>query len=170
MKYRIYRYKNIRVLNNTGLHKESLHKFIDFCLPKQLRRYKFNLIIVYRKHYKKFLHDSGMQKRFAYSYYYPFCGICTPTFKARKPRRKSHIIIVTIRRSGGALISGRDKRLGYLSYNVNNPAEDFVGVLSHELMHICQNLNKMPNTPKRETEADLYAIKMLKKFRREAEV
>lgn len=159
-KYKITKYRSFRVLNKSRMNIKTLLVAIDFCLPKQLKRHKIDFLFLNKKGYKKTLKVLKLEK--AVKDQYPFRGLATTISKDNYFRP---LVIITTLSRGGCYYRG-SKRSGYIQKKVNNPYEDLILVLSHELKHIHQYKLRVSSTSFLETWADRYAIKKVEQFRK----
>lgn len=157
--FKIYNHNKLRIVNNTKASTPLIINIIDMFIPKKIKNYPINILIIYRHNYRKTLKKINMEKQFNLQSAYPFRGVAIHTIHENKYKPT---IIITISKQYYTLKIKGDKKMGYLPMMLHGNIEDFVVVVSHELYHCLQGKE---NRKYDETEADRYALSCLKRWR-----
>jgi len=160
--FKLYTHKKIRIINKTKAQIGIITKLIDFCIPKKIKNYPLDMLIIYRNNYRKTLKKTKVEKKFNLKSAYPFRAIVYHGMKNNKYRP---LVIITVPKRNMLIEIIGDKKLGYLPMKLVGQIEDFIASTSHELYHCVQGVL---NEPYDETAADKYAISRLKRWRKNA--
>lgn len=170
---KIYTYKNIKILNKTNISKDTLHKLIDFCLPKEIRNLRINLLILNRYGFIKELKRLGVYDLEKLNLYgNPRAACCNEYYNGFLGKVKYRpLIYITIPKKVSPHISKpmkEAKKKGYLTVDIDNRRECIIHLLSHEFKHALINYknNKNIGNTRQETLADKYGIKKIKEWRK----
>lgn len=159
-RHRIFKYRRLQILNKSKASDKVIKNAIKFCMPEAIKNSKINIMFVDYDSYRKKLRETRLEGNLQLKQEYPFRGI-TITFGGNK----APTILITVLKTKGYNYRA-NKKIGYIRKVTKTPMEDLIMVLSHELKHVHQDKKKLPDSPLREKEADIYAMSRVVKFRK----